>query len=278
MSFAWSVYFREGSWYEFRNFALNQRKNIEPRLKVINNELSQIGYIRVTYEKDSATSKMTEKRVGFEINKGSSLHKLIIAYVVQGGNPFDISMFLKPDSYAYVDGIIVEKQPYTGIIAPLPDKNPQAGSLSTGGWLPLWKFPPRKFGKNLNMYDFGKEISDAVESAKRWIPQEIKELRNDLEARIIKLCDLREQLLKERDEILLGAVSGVTPSLLFDSESYSESHHLSFIVNNIDNIVYPNLDSSMSRDFNNPRISTQQSAYPTLVDNAPNDEEKWTAL
>ena len=48
--------------------------------------------------------------------------------------------------------------------------------------------------------------------------------------------------------------------------------------NNIDNIVYPNLDANLSRDFNNPRITTRESAYPTLVDNAPNGEEKWTAL
>lgn len=279
MSFNWTTHFRAGSYYEFRNFALNQRKNIEDRVRSISIELNKIGYIRVVYARNQTNKKMTERRIGLEIMKGSSLYKLLVAYVVRGGNPFDISMFLKPDSYTWIDDAVYETQPYTGVLYPQSENNPvSTGNQSIGGWLPLWKFPARKMGKNINIYDFGQDVSNAIITAKSWIPQEIKELRNDLEMRIIKLCDLREQLLKERDEVLKTLVGGITASFQIDSDSYSESHHLSFIINVLDDVIYPNINAQGERDFTNPRVSTDNSQYKTIVDNAPNNEEKWTAL
>ena len=126
MSFQWSVLFREGSWRDFRDFALNQRKNVQARFDTINYELERIGRVSVVYKRqdpDDSFSRMTERRIGVRIKTNTSLSKLLRAYVAQGGNYFDISMFLKPDSYEEVEdeeGNVRRKefQPYTGVIAP----------------------------------------------------------------------------------------------------------------------------------------------------------------
>jgi hypothetical protein len=287
MSFGWTILFRTGSWLEFRNFALNQRKNATSRITMINSELAKIGFIRVLYERTDTSnnlSKMSEKRIGLEISANSSLCKLLQAYVMKGGNPFDISMFLIPDSYTLVEDAdgeeqISETQPYSGILAPQTDENQEVqGDISTAGWIPLWKYPPRKMGSKVSIWGIGKEVSVAVTSARKWISQEIKELRNDLETRIIKLCDLREQLLKERDELIVGAMGGVTKDILFNADAYSSTHHLSYITNTIDKEIFPNLTDAGERDFSKPRQDNSDVLYPTIVADAPNDEEKWSAL
>ena len=51
MSFQWTVLFREGSWIDFRDFALNQRKNVQARFDTINYELERIGRVSVVYKR-----------------------------------------------------------------------------------------------------------------------------------------------------------------------------------------------------------------------------------
>ena len=125
MSFGWNVLFRNSSWLEFRGFILNQRRNVRSRIDAIDSELSKIGRIKVLYERrdpSDSKSEMTEKRIGLEIEEGTSLEKLLRAYISRGGNPFDISMFLIPDSYEYEAGdegpVRVETQPYGGVVYP----------------------------------------------------------------------------------------------------------------------------------------------------------------
>ncbi len=295
MSFNWTVLFRRGSWMEFRNFALNQRKNVPSRLEVIQSEISKIGQIRIIYQRanpDDITSPMTEKRIGLDISDNTSLAKLLKAYVSLGGNPFDISMFLIPDSYTFIDdpqGIIdettgevksisIENQPYGGVVSPLADEEAgEPNHLSVAGWLPILRYPNWKLGKEEFYWDKGADVYHAVKSARQWITQEIKERRNDLEARIIKLCDLREQLLLEREEVLLGAVGDVFPSLLFNSDIHSQSHHLSQIVDKIDKIFHPEFNDLGEIDFTRPRRPTgEEPQNPTLLEDS--DEEKWTAI
>jgi hypothetical protein len=84
MSFGWNCMFRKGSWLEFRRFVLLQRKNVPDRILSINQELSRIGRIVVSYEK--VDGRVTEKRTGFYVDEKSALGKLIIAYIAQGGN------------------------------------------------------------------------------------------------------------------------------------------------------------------------------------------------
>jgi hypothetical protein len=294
MSFNWTVLFRRGSWMEFRNFALNQRKNVPSRLQLIQSEIEKIGQIRIVYQRtnpDDITSPLTEKRLGLDISNNTSLSKLLKAYVSLGGNPFDISMFLVPDSYVFIDSPTGEKdenneikrisiptQPYDGIVSPLADDSAgEPNGLSVAGWLPILRYPNWKTGNNESYWDKGVDVYHAIKSSRQWITQEIKERRNDIEARIIKLCDLREQLLLEREEVLLGAVGDVFPSLLFNSDVYSTTHHLSYIVDKIDRVFHPNITSSGEIDFTQPRQPTDKNPpFPTLVEDT--EEEKWSAI
>jgi len=294
MSFNWTVLFRRSSWMEFRNFALNQRKNVPSRLQIIQSEIEKIGQIRVIYQRtdpNDITTPLTEKRLGLDLLDNTSLSKLLKAYVSLGGNPFDISMFLVPDSYIFIDSPTGEKdendqvkkvsiptQPYDGIISPLADEEAgEPNTLSVAGWLPILRYPNWKTGSNESYWNKGTEIYPAIKSARQWITQEIKERRNDIEARIIKLCDLREQLLLEREEVLLGAVGDVFPSLLFNSDVYSTTHHLSYIVDKIDKVFHPETNSLGEIDFTKPRQPKQDNPpYPTLLEDNP--EEKWCAI
>jgi hypothetical protein len=295
MSFGWNCMFRKGSWLEFRRFVLLQRKNVPDRILSINQELSRIGRIVVSYEK--VDGRVTEKRTGFYVDEKSALGKLIIAYIAQGGNPFDISMFLSPDSYKISNTEDEESpewsaggksvsftQPYGGVIYPQSQEEDEFKGQDQRGWLPLWKFPPRKLGGNeRNIYPEADEIGGQIAEARRWVRQEITQLRNDLEARIIKLCDLREQLIRERDEVLYNALVGSVAALEdFDPDEILLENHLSSIVTNIDlNFfeVSDAYDSVRVPDHSKPLpLKTPLSLYQCLLDDAPSGEEENTAL
>ena len=331
MSFGWNCMFRKGSWIEFRSFVLKQRQNVPSRLIYIREELNKIGEVKVKYERigEGAEQKITEKRVGLEVNANSSLGKLIQAYIAQGGNPFDISMFLKPDSYEWVESetevapsnpktMEISKegesgpknlyrqytQPYGGVLSPRSHSAEESEIVDTSGWLPIWKYTPRRLGgRNQNIYPRADEIGGVISHARKWVTQEIAHLRNNIEARIIKLCDLREQLLLEQDDILFNALSGTVAGLgKYDPKIQLDELHLSNIVTNIDLNFFDAKDlegepdegldspptpagnnrveivSNLVPDFSKPKDRGIEPYYKSLLDDAPNDEEKNTAL
>jgi hypothetical protein len=228
---------------------------------------------------------MSERRIGFEVSANSSLERLIQAYVAQGGNPFDISMFLTPDSFEIVstttadDGTVTtitrETEPYGGILSPRSADGVTTG-LYTGGWIAAWRYPPRKFGNNITYVTESAEMTPAIRAARDWVSREIRTKRNDIEARILKLADLREQLMIERDEILPTAVGGVISGLPYD-ENFAISFNVSSIVNTIDAVFYPLTDQG-EYDLTRPRASQPNPPYPVLLEDAPTGEEDWTAL
>lgn len=292
MSFGWNIMFRRGAWTEFRRFTMLQRQNIPSRISLINREISRIGNIRVVYQRsdpENRRSPMSERRIGLEVNEGSTLCKLLQAYIARGGNPFDISMFLIPDSFVYLnednrlatsdeESFLVETQPYGGVVYPESlDNDEVSAGIDTSGWLNIWRYPARKLGSKLSPWGQYSDIATVVESARGWVTQEIRELRNDLEARIIKLCDLREQLLKERDEIITGAVGDTVPDVDFDPEIFSAEHHLFSIASKIESIFYE-LGEDGQPDLSRPREDTRERPYPVLLDDVPNGEENWTAI
>lgn len=321
MSFGWNCTFRRGQWLEFRRFVLLQRQNVPSRIEYINKELKQIGEVRVLYEKigEGQDQKITEKRVGLEVEVNSSLGKLIKAYIAQGGNPFDISMFLRPDSYDWVEreegevnpngnvALVDEQnnsvnmykqytQPYSGVLSPRTAKAEESEQLDTAGWLPIWKYRPRRLGdRNQSVYPRADEIGGVVSTARKWVTQEISHLRNNLESRIIKLCDLREQLMIERDNVLVNALSGTVAKLQpFDPKKQLEELHLSHIVTNIDLNYFEARDlgeddsdrnepsveevSNLVPDFSKPRNRGIDPYYKTLLDDVDTGEEDNTAL
>lgn len=281
MSFGWSIMFRKGAWEEFRRFSLLQRQNVPSRVRVLDKEISKIGQIRIRFERavtEDGESRMTERRAGLDIKEGTALCKLLQAYIARGGNPFDISMFLSPDSYNVSDeGKYTEDQPYGGVVYPTSAEAEFSG-VDTRGWLNLWRYIPRKTGDKKSPWsDYGIEIGSKTESAKGWISQEIKELRNDLEARIIKLCDLREQLMKERFDLIQEAVGGTVPLFKLDTANYSEEHHLFSVINFMDSVFY-NTDSSQRPNRQSPREDVRGRPYPTLLGDADTGEEDFTAI
>lgn len=288
MSFNWTMLFREGSWVEFRSFALKQRQNVQLRFDTIQYELSRIGNVSITYQRDPNNElKMTERRLGINVKKDTSLGKLIQAYVAKGGNYFDISMFLKPDSYTVVKvdgsdgeqvGAIKDSQPYTGVLSP-SSGNAISDRVDITGVTDVWRDPARKLGDKGTLWDDDstKLVGDRIISARSWVQQEIKELRNDLEARIIKLCDLREQLLIERNEIIVSAVGGSTAGTTFDTEAFLSDLHLSNIVFALDTDFYETKEDGTA-DFKKPRQGRGTKEFPNLLEDAPSGEEKYTAL
>jgi len=288
MSFNFQGFFRQGAWQAFRKFALNERRDTLARIRAINAELIRIGEIRVLYQRtdpSNPNSPMSERRIGLDVAQNTSLERLFQAYIAQGGNPFDISMFLHPDSFEIVgeetseDGsttsVIRDTEPYGGIVSPR-SADPITSGLYTGGWLPLWRYPPRKFGNNITYVSEAAEMAPVVHSARHWISKEIRTKRNDIEARILKLCDLREQLMLERDEILPSAVGGVISGIPY-GEDFAISFNLSSVVNSIDAVFYPIGDTG-EYDFSLPRASVSTPPYPVLLEDAETGEEKWTGL
>jgi hypothetical protein len=285
MSFGWTGFFRQGAWREFRSFILNQKRDSLPRLRAINAEINRIGNLRLTYSRidpSDPTSPVSENRTGIEVSSGSALEKLLQAYIAQGGNPFDISMFLHFDSFEVVeneegDPTVLESEPYGGVIYP-QSVDPVAGGLYTGGWLPIWRYPPRKFGNNITYVGESSEMTPAIRQARDWANREIRHLRNNIEARIIKLCDLREQLVKERDEILPQAIGDAAYGISFDPDAFAVTHHTSNIIKLIDDVFYPDKLDNGYYDFEHPRTSEPNPSYAVLLEDAPTGEEDWTAF
>ena len=231
--------------------------------------------VRVVYgPRDPAnpSGPRSEKRVGLDVTPGTVVERLLQAYIMRGGNPFDISMFLVPDS----DAEGGETQPYGGLVA-AQSADPGAGGTYQGGWLPLWRYPPRRLGGNHTYDDQVVEVSKTVHAAREWLRQDIESL-NDLEARIIKQADLREQLMLERDELIPMAVGGSAMGLSFNPEMYARSFHLSNIVATFDGVFYQLDPSGAPRVWDRPRVTGPNPTYPTLMDDAPGDEEAWCGI
>lgn len=293
MSFGFTGQFRQGAWRDFRTFVLNQRRDVLARLTTINAELNRIGNIRILYARrnpDDPNSPMSEARVGLDVTPGTSLAKLLQAYIANGGNPFDISMFLSPDAFEFVEpdestapgggeeGVptLRETQPYGGS-AWSESADPISTGAHTGGWIPLWRYPPRRIGSNRSYADEVSEITRDIHAMRGWLSKEIRNLRNDAEARIIKLCDLREQLQLEANELIPQAVGGVIPGVNYGVNQHAVSHHVSAITDAFDSVFYPVLPNGMF-DFSDPRVTTPNPPYPTLLDDAPGSEEDWTGI
>lgn len=299
MSFGYTSFFRQGAWREFRRFLTNQRRDVVARVETINAELARIGGIRIIYERDASNpNRMTERRVGFDVTANTSLENLLRAYIAQGGNPFDISMFLTPDSVEVIESsgggltqqsdteapevtpasAILENQPYGGITTSATT-DPLTPGLYMGGWLPLWRYPPRRFGNSVSYTAQAADMTRTIHAARGWATQEIRTLRNDLEARILKLCDLREQLTKERDELLPQAIGGSVPGVVWSNDGqFASSHNMAVILESIDAVFYPDKLPDGTRNFDRPRQSRPNPAQPMLLDDAPNGEEDWTAI
>jgi hypothetical protein len=220
---------------------------------------------------------VTEKRTGLLIEPSdSSLGKLIAAYTALGGNPLDISMFLMPDQVQLTaDGETVETQPSRGVLYPLDAEYKFDGEQFPQGAPSLQTFDWRRLGGRRSLDD--RDVGDLVDLSRRWATQAIKYKRNDLEARILKLCDLREQLVAELNQIawMVSDVLPVTSASYAGGAALDQRLTVTQIVNSIDRIWYDFSEENVP-DFTT--ASKNLGAYPNLMSDLPGGVEDNTAV
>lgn len=276
MSFAWLGTFRQGQWRRFREFILAERRDALARMTTIQAELTRIGAVTVTYDV-ADSGQVTEKRTGLLISPpDSSLGKLIAAYTALGGNPLDISMFLMPDQVQLTaDGETIETQPSRGVLYPLEAEYKFDGDQFPQGAPSLQTFDWRRLGGRRSLDD--RDVGDLVDLSRRWATQAIKYKRNDLEARIIKLCDLREQLLDELNQIawMVSDILPVTSASYAGGAALDQRLTVTQIVNAIDRVWYDFSEENVP-DFTT--VSKNLGAYPNLMSDLPGGVEDNTAI
>lgn len=265
MSFNGLGIFRQGQWQQFRRFVLNERRDVFARISVIKAELDRIGFIRVAYDTttdDESVTTVSEKRVGVTVNPpDSALAKLVGAYVVMGGNPLDISMFMYPDKVFISDTFSYFQYPSGGQLSPKSAAPAYSGDVYQQGMssIETYNLAGRKGGRR------SLEDSDMVlfmSQAQRWVRQEIAYKRNNIEARIIKLCDLREQLEAELDDLMRATGDALSLGMPFDPDRYDPVLTIAQSVAIIDSIWYDVSDDGTA-DF--ATESDNLGAYPNLV-------------
>ena len=251
MSFGWLTMARRSSWIAFRKFVLEEKRDLDSRIFEIDSELDKIGTLFIKYERTEDTKKSVQKRKRFYVTKGSSLEKLVKVYIATGGNPLDISMFISPKTLDAVKLDGAEYYEYTamgGVVAPLsgsPDE-----MVYTGGWLNWNKDPKWNIG-NADL-PMGKQLwtIHTVNKSREWVEKEIRAKRNKVEEKIIKLCDLYEQL--EQEKALLE-LRNKDFSPLNKMGNWASQQTIEYPIHLIDKIFWKQTDG-INGDPNEPRI------------------------
>ena len=233
---------RSGYWTGIRTWLLNESVDIPKRVAYLEREIQRIGRIVVRYETKEINGNYiaTENRVGFFVTPNSSLEKLIKSYIIMGGNPMDISMFMYPNTTTHYDTgdddlgtdlLKIQKYPYDGKVSPIKRKDSQSTQYKRsevdisgdeygygadhGGALNVKKYQAPRIGEGARLiWNQEHTIQSAVmHDLRNWANQEIAEKMHLLEHKIIKLCDLEEQF---RDELtVLAKAFGESISALF---------------------------------------------------------------
>lgn len=279
---------RQSQWKAFRDWTLNERRGATARLRVIDSELRRIGRITVFYRRRVETVQtqegaeqeiegVTEEREAFVVSPGSSLEKLVQAYIAQGGNPMSISLWLQPDEIQFTTAEDPDEdpdddpnefftdagaastpydQPYGGIVAVASTDSYGPGGQYPGGISTLIRDPTRVMGRYVNQATAGSKIAIRLDFGRRWIAQNLAEL-SKLEQRIMKLMDLREQLMNERDTLIQQAVGGSVPDFPEppDPDRYARNLHLTRIVTEMDRTFYE-LNEEGEPDFTTVNLGT----------------------
>ena len=289
-SFTFLGRFRIGQWKEFRRFLLEERRDAMLRIGVIQAELDRIGGVSVSFAENDA-GVITEKRALLSVSPlSSSLGKLMQVYTGMGGNPWDISMFLSPNSIVEnAEGTLVFAQPSGGVLHAKTGQLAFSGTLYQQGVSTLYKYNVNRVGGRRELNNEG----DATQIARgrRWVEAEIRFKRNALEERIIKLCDLREQLLDEMDEITCAVAETAGLQTVYSPEGvsgpeYARDSSVASIVDRFDGIIWK-LDTALT-DGGLPTVAASVVASTFneeglagavhIMSDAANGEEDGTAL
>ena len=231
-SFSKMSIFPAGYFRATTQWLLRERRDVVARIATITAEMARIGTVTMAYATatDGGNVKATERRTGFLVTQGSSLAKLMQAYIATGGNPFNISGFLHPDTTEVTlqaDGTAVRTQQYPGGGAPaarsveynnplpedgdpnnhFPEKTGYEGY--EGGYIDSTRYIPARMGGRIDRGSWDNAtVLRVMHDVRKWADKEIKARLQDMEWRIIKLSDLHEQLKTERDMVLMEAFGG----------------------------------------------------------------------
>jgi len=261
--------FPPGYFRAISSWLLRNRRDVVSRLQVISSEVARIGFVRCIYESTEDAEgniKRSEKRLGIAVTEGSSLARLVQAYVALGGNPLDISPFMHPDTTEVVDvkldgtEIVQEEYPFGGVIAPqsaspenpVDDPNDTGFGSFQGGRSPSVMDYSGRLGGRMDAGAFDADsIVKSMHLLRSWANQDIKERLQDMEWRIIKLADLREQLIHERDETLRAAFGGYLEGLedAFDDERFMRGHLVQNLIQDFYELVFQTETDGTVRSF-----------------------------
>jgi len=252
---SWPIgYFRATTSWLLRN-----RKEIGARVDTISAEIDRIGHVSVGYEDStSEEGEKTETRSSISVTSDSNVGRLMQAYVANGGNPFDISPFMHPQA----------SYPHGGVVAPQSvddneDKQPvmiknNDGDIidsgygpSMGGWMKTDRYYAARQGGRTSQGSFDADtILTGMHQVRHWANKEIKERLQDMEWRIIKQCDLREQLIQERDDVLVTAFGGVVGGVPEPDEGRFDSGLLvQNVVQEMYQLIYQTDDTGLVESF-----------------------------
>lgn len=252
--------FREGQWRAFRQFVLEERRDVGAREAAIRAEQDRIGKIRILYATDPETGVVSQERIGVVVegSPNSAISKLLQAYIVLGGNPLDISMFLYPyDEECPGNGFAYPK----GFSYSLQGQEQDSDSN-------IEKYKPSRVG---GTRETGSEvIAVNMNLLRRWTLQEMYQKRILLEERILKLSDLYEQLEAER-ELIAGAVQGVGMKAIYSTDRFQDSHTVPVLVYTIDSIFHKaEVDGRVPSDpLAEPGAALGE--FPMLLSDAPGE-------
>jgi len=280
-SFSFLGCFREGQWRAFRRFMLEERRDAASRINMIFKELDRIGDVRIMYTSEAdpenpANTVLNEKRRGIMVDGETSVGKLVAAYTAMGGNPFDISMFLIPDSaFAEViegeQGIeLIPTQPGSGLLYMDPIQYNFSSSAQEGA--SILKYDPKRTDGLSPTGD--RRDADIIQRARQAITKEMRYKRWDLEARIIKLMDLREQLLEEVSDIVWASGPSQTLPATYQEDFFGLPNVAARIAYRFDAIFrIPETDGDvpLTTEVNLPNLSK----HKNLMTDNEDGQEDW---
>ncbi len=272
-SFGWSTTFREGQWRVLREFVTQERQDCGSRERVIRAEQKRIGEIVVLYGQDE-TGKTTETRAGLLVvgNQNCAVGKLLQAYVALGGNPFDISMFLRPNRGKVEDGSYVDSlQPGGGAVYRVGFSY-SFSSASKNSDSNISSFRPSKIGGEVATGE--ERLWTPIRMLRGWCQKEMYQKRVRIEERILKLSDLYEQLEEERIS-MTQATRGEGMVNPYDRRLYSDRLSVQYLVWLVDKTW--RIQDEDGRVRQDAEINSEDlGGYPNLVSDL--EEDKFNAL
>jgi hypothetical protein len=265
---------------------LEERRDALMRVAVIQAELKRIGKVEIHFGTDG-DGEVTEERLFLSVSPlNSSVGKLMQAYTGMGGNPYDISMFLTPNSVELVEvggeEVLRFTEPSGGVLFA------KSGSLAFGGEVyeqgdsSLLKYSFKRVGGRRELGNEGDAMQ--ILRGRRWMEKEIRYKRNSLEERIIKLCDLREQLEEELRMITCAVAETVNLQTLYAPEggtegpSYLRSSSVAAIAARFDGIIWTTENTAGILVADTSEFNTEGLAdHVNIMSDAEGGEEDWSA-